>query len=361
MSNSRTEAIDRIGELLIIGFDGKTLSDDTSAFISQARIGGVIYFTHNYETPEQIATLSNELQEARGTNHPLWISVDQEGGRVQRFREHFTILPPAEALAIKDSPKLAYDLSQMIANELRAVGVNLNYTPVADIMTNPKNPVIGDRAYGTEDQKVTKLVTAMVRGHVTNGVQPCVKHFPGHGDTDVDSHDDLPRVNKTLDELKFLELRPFVKVFKSRCNMVMTAHILNPNIDPDYPATLSKKTLQGVLRDDIRYTKLIISDDLEMGALIKHYDPVDIPVLALNAGCDQLIYRSEDAARKGYESIRRAVEDGKILPEVIHTAADRIDEIKANFFEDFKLIDPSAAAAQLRTPEHLEIVKNITS
>ena len=241
------EAQNKLGELFLVGFDGETLSDDTSAFLSQAGIGGVILFSRNYKNPTQVAELINEVQECRA-EFPLWISVDQEGGQIQRFKEGFTQFPTAKDIGNSSSPKVAFTVAEIMAKELRAVGVNLNFAPVADINTNPENPVIGDRSYGETEEKVTRLVTAMVRGLITNGIQPCVKHFPGHRDTSVDSHFDLPKVNTSLETLRDREFRPFVKCFKSRCNMVMTAHILNEAIDPDYPATLSKKTLTDLLR-----------------------------------------------------------------------------------------------------------------
>jgi beta-N-acetylhexosaminidase len=191
------EAKKRLGELFIVGFAGLELSDDTAAFLSQAGIGGVILFAHNYESPAQVAELINRVQQCRA-QLPLWIGVDQEGGRVQRFKKPFTLIPSAEKVAACGSPKLAFELGEMIGKELKAVGVNLNFCPVADINTNPKNPVIGARAYGSDEEQVSKYVTALVRGMLVSKVQPCVKHFPGHGDTSTDSHFALPRVSTSL-------------------------------------------------------------------------------------------------------------------------------------------------------------------
>ena len=173
--------------------------------------------------------------------------MDHEGGRVQRFKTSFTKIPDAATIAASNSPKLAFEIAQMMARELKAVGVNLNYAPVADINTNPKNPVIGSRAFGNNEETVTKMITAIIRGHLTEGVQPCVKHFPGHGDTGTDSHFSLPKVDTDLETLMEREFKPFAKAFKSHCALTMTAHVICTKIDPERPATLSKKILTDIL------------------------------------------------------------------------------------------------------------------
>lgn len=311
-----------------MGFPGHTLSDDSAAFISQAGIGGVIVFGHNYQNPRQVAELITQVQACRN-GLPLWVSVDQEGGKVQRFKEGFTKIPEAAVLGAKDSPKLLFELSEMMARELAAVGANLNYAPVADIHSNPANPVIGRRAFGTSEDMVSKMVSSFVRGHLTQGVQPCVKHFPGHGDTQTDSHFALPKVEDSLDSLRAREFKPFVKGFKSGCRFVMTAHMLNPNLDPEVCATFSRFTLQDVLRKELRYTGIIISDDLEMKAVTDHFGAEDAPRMALQAGCDLLIYRTENGARHAYTSLLKDLDNGKLAPDVILGAAQRLREFKS--------------------------------
>lgn len=324
---TKEDALANLGETFLIGFQGKSLSDETAAFLTQSKIGGIILFAHNYEDPEQVSKLVLQIQECK-SRLPLWISVDQEGGLVQRFKAPFTIWPKAEAVAKLNSPKLTFELSEAIAKELKSVGVNLNFTPVADILTNPKNPVIGSRAYGTEEETVSKMVSAMVRGHVMAGVQPCVKHFPGHGDTDLDSHFALPSVDTPLEVLREREFKPFFKSFKARCSFVMTAHILCKALDPELPATFSKKILQEVLRGEMRYQKIIISDDLQMQAITDHFGAEEAPIRALEAGCDLLIYRTEEFARHGYESVRKALEEGKLSPVIVNTAINRLRAVK---------------------------------
>lgn len=346
-----------LGELFIMGFNGTTLEDDTSAFISQAKIGGVILFSQNYENPEQVSALINDIQACRIGELPLWVSVDHEGGKVQRFKTGFTRLPEADAIARVNSPKLLFELAERIGAELRAVGINVNFAPVADINSNPKNPVIGTRAYGETEEMVSKMVSAFVRGHLTQGVQPCVKHFPGHGDTTVDSHFALPTVNDSLDSLRERELRPFSKAFKSGCRWVMTAHMMNPNLDADRPATLSSKILMGLLREEMRYTGLIISDDLEMKAITDHFGVDDAPRLAIEAGCDLLIYRSESATRHAYASLLKALDEGRLSPDRVIESAGLSMDMKQDDLMPYSPVDPITAAKETGQPELAEWLK----
>jgi beta-N-acetylhexosaminidase len=352
------DAQELLGELFIMGFNGLELSEETSALISQAGIGGVILFSHNADTPAQIAELTNEIKSCRNGS-PVFISVDHEGGKIQRFRKGFTKIPEAAAIAAMNSPKLAFDISEIIAKELKAVGVNLNYCPVADITTNPKNPVIGNRAYGTSEEVVSKYVTAVIRGHLIHDVQVCVKHFPGHGDTAIDSHFALPSVDTPLEVLREREFKPFQKAFKARCGMVMTAHILNTKIDPKMPATLSKVFLQTLLRKELRYEKLIISDDLEMKAIADNYGAEEAPRLALEAGCDMLIYRSEAATRHAYHSLIKALKNETLRIETVLSAAERVRAFKNENLTQCPAVSIPSVSEQLATIEHLALVERV--
>ncbi|MBI2711513.1 MAG: glycoside hydrolase family 3 protein [Bdellovibrio sp.] len=223
---------------------------------------------------------------------------------------------------------MAFEISKLMAKELSSVGMNLNFSPIADVATNPKNPVIGNRAYGKTAEEVAKFCSAVVRGHLAGGVQPCAKHFPGHGDTSTDSHFALPAVDTPIETLKKREFLPFQKSFKSGCSFVMSAHVMMRTIDPKVPATLSSKILKDILRKQLRYSGIIISDDLEMKAITDHYGAAEAPRLALEAGCDLLIYRSEPAARAGYESLVQAIEAGKLSADTVVEAAQRSRELK---------------------------------
>lgn len=347
-----------LGQLFVTGFSGLELSSETSSFLSQANVGGVVLFSPNYENPAQVAELLNQVQECR-TGLPLFTCVDYEGGKVQRFKKPFTKIPDAATLAATDSPKLAFELSELIARELKAVGINVNFAPVADIATNPKNPVIGPRAYGNNEELVSKMVSALVRGHCVQGVQPCVKHFPGHGDTATDSHFALPKVDTPLETLMDREFKPFVKAFKSRCGMVMTGHILNPKLDPDFPATLSTKVLRGILREQLRYSRVIVSDDMEMKAITDHYGAEDAPRLAIQAGCDLLVYRTEAAARHAYEACVKALEDGKLAPELIFEADARVQALKKDALQPYHAVVVAEVGTKVGTAEHLAVVQRV--
>jgi beta-N-acetylhexosaminidase len=357
MAANIESALRALGQLFMIGFTGLEVSDETAAFLSQANIGGVVLFTPNYESPGQLAELINQVQECKTGELPLWIAADYEGGRVQRFRKSFTRIPEAATVAALDSPKLTFELSELIAKELKAVGVNVNFAPVADINTNPKNPVIGTRAFGNTEEVVTKHSTAMVRGHLVHKVQPCVKHFPGHGDTSVDSHFSLPRVDTDLSTMTEREFKPFMKAFRSHCTMVMTAHIICSKIDPEKPATLSSKILIDILRKQLRYSGLIISDDMEMKSIADHFGADDAPRLALQAGCDILIYRSEAAGRKAVAALSRDLENGKLDPEVVLSAEKRIKIMKRETLLPYHPVVIAELADKLATPEHLELAK----
>ena len=355
---SRKDACKALGELFIMGFSGLELSEQTSSFITEAGVGGVILFSQNFENMGQLGELTNQIQDSR-SNAPLWVSVDYEGGRVQRFKKGFTKIPDAASIGAMNSPRLTYEISELIARELKAVGVNLNFCPVGDIATNSKNPVIGNRSFGDTEELVSKMCTAMVRGHLTQGVQPCIKHFPGHGDTSTDSHFALPRIDTSLEMLQTREFNPFIKAFKSHCSMVMTAHILNPKVDPKFPATLSSRVLQDVLRKELRYNRIIISDDMEMKAIADHFGAEDAPRLALEAGCDILIYRSEAGARKAYEALIHAIEDGKLAPEVIFAADSRIKAYKKECLPSYQPLVIADIGKTIGTPEHQDIIDKV--
>lgn len=347
-----------LGQLFITGLNGLELSETSAAFLKSANIGGVIFFAPNYENPGQIAEFVNQIQECK-SELPLWISVDHEGGRVQRFKKSFTKIPDAAALASAGSPKQVFELAQMIAKELKAVGINLNFAPVADINTNPKNPVIGTRAFGSDEETVTKMITAVVRGHLVEEVQPCVKHFPGHGDTSVDSHFALPKVETDLNTLSEREFKPFIKAFKSHCSLVMTAHVICKKIDADRPATLSPKILQDILRDQLRYSGLIVSDDMEMKAITDHFGAEDAPRLAIEAGCDLLIYRTEAATRAAHAALTRALDAGKLDPELVLESAERIRDVKKKVLLPYRAVNISELADKVGTPEHLAMVEKL--
>jgi beta-N-acetylhexosaminidase len=358
MSTTLEAARKALGQLFIVGFSGLEVSDETSSFLSQANIGGVILFSHNYDSPAQVAELVNQVQSCR-QGLPLWVSVDHEGGKVQRFKKGFTKIPEASVIGEANSPKLTFEISEMIAKELRAVGINVNFCPVADIHTNPKNPVIGARAYGSDEDNVSKMVTAMVRGHLVQKVQPVVKHFPGHGDTTTDSHFALPKIDTPLEVMREREFKPFIRAFKSHCSMVMSAHILCTKIDPKLPATLSPLILRGILRKELRYNRIIISDDMEMKAITDHFGQDDAPRMAIEAGCDLLTYRSEAAARHAYAALTKALDTGKLDPVLVLEADARIQALKKEQLHPYKDVMIADVGQKIGIPEHQALIDRL--
>ena len=314
-----------IGSLFIVGFKGPKLSDETRRWVSENQIGGFILFNRNgnIESPEQVHALAQDLQSL--CEFPIFIGVDQEGGRVQRLRHPLTEIPSAQFLAEHASPSEIFDISAGMARELRSVGINLNFAPVADIRVRSDEAALQDRAFGSDVSIVSKCVTAFVRGHLKEGVLPCVKHFPGHGAAILDSHLGLPSVDTSLELLRAREWQPFAKAIRTNCPMVMTAHIQNSNLDPDNPATFSERTLHTFLREELRYQRLIATDDLEMGGALERLSAEEIPLAALNAGCDLLLYRSEEAARIALESVQTALQRNQISHERIQESIQRIE------------------------------------
>lgn len=335
--------------------------ESTLASMTREGVSHFILFSQNYESKEQLIDLNDRIQSVVSTysKTPALVSVDQEGGRVQRFRAGFTLLPTARKVGEKNSPQLAYEVTRIQARELFAAGLQLNFAPVCDIHTNPDNPVIGDRAYGSTADDVGRMASAVVRGHLNEGVEACLKHFPGHGDTHVDSHESLPRVDTPLDILRSREWIPFHKAMRSGARFVMSAHILLPHLDATCPGTLSPTFLKNHLRGELGYSGVIVSDDMEMGAITRNYSPEEAPLLALRAGCDLLCYRSESQALIAIEAIKRALSDGLLDWEDIRRSIDRTRKIRASLKLAKDTLPIEKRLEVIGHPEHQEfILKN---
>ena len=277
-----------IGQLLIGSMPGTTVPAELRSLAREFQLGGVILFTRNIEAPAQVAELSHDIQ-SLAAEMPLWVSIDQEGGRVARLQAPFTEWPPMAVLGRCGDPAVASRFAVALAAELRAVGITLDYTPVLDIHTNPKNPVIGDRALAADAAMVGTLGAAIVRGLQDNGVAACGKHFPGHGDTSVDSHDELPIVEHPPDRIERVECVPFLDAIRADVAFIMTAHLLVPSLDEDTPATLSRRIVHDLLRKKLGFGGVILSDDLEMEALARTYPVPEAAVQAIAAGCDAVL------------------------------------------------------------------------
>ena len=328
-----------VGQLLIGSLPGTTIPGEMRTLAREFGLGGVILFGRNIEAPEQVAELAFELQSLAG-ERPLWVSVDQEGGRVARLRAPFTEWPPMAALGRSGDESLAYRFASALAAELRSVGITLDYAPVLDIHTNPDNPVIGDRALADDAGTVGRLGSAIVRGLQENSVAACGKHFPGHGDTSVDSHLELPLVEHPPDRIRRVECAPFQEAIKAGAAFMMTAHVLVPAFDEEHPATLSPRIVGGLLRQELGFEGVILSDDLEMKAIAGTYTVPDAAVAAIAAGCDGVLVcraapgdRGQDveAQAQVLEALVHAVEDGRVPYKRLDDALVRQRRAKERF------------------------------
>jgi beta-N-acetylhexosaminidase len=341
-----------IGQLLIGSLPGITITPELRSLAREFSLGGIILFSRNIEAPEQVAELSGDVQ-ALAAELPLWVSVDQEGGRVARLKKPFTEWPPMAVLGRSGDTELASRFAAALAAELNAVGITLDYAPVLDIHTNPKNPVIGDRALAEDADAVARLGAAVVRGLQEHGVAACGKHFPGHGDTSVDSHLELPLVEHPPDRIRRVECVPFREAIKAGVAFIMTAHVLVPSLDEERPATLSPRIVQGMLRDELGFPGVILSDDLEMKAIATSYTVPDAAVQAIAAGCDGLLICSGnvDAQAATLEALVYAVEQNRIPYKRLEDAQKRLRRAKERF-----LAAPVASGETMRLAARLRHV-----
>jgi len=276
------------GQLLFAGFAGTALPDDLAALIRAGRVGGVVLFARNVASPAQLRALVAELHDRAPASAPLSVAIDQEGGRVQRLRAPWTEWPPMRRLGERGSPADTEAVARALGRELADLRVDLDFAPVADVDTNPANPVIGDRSFSRDPEEVARHAVAFTLGLQREGVAACAKHFPGHGDTSVDSHLELPRIEHDRERLARVELVPFRALAAARVASMMTAHVSLPRLDPAFPATLSPAVL-ALLREEIGYDGLVFSDDLEMRAIADRFAPDAVTRGALAAGVDALL------------------------------------------------------------------------
>jgi beta-N-acetylhexosaminidase len=334
---------------LIGSMPGKTIPVELRSLAREFDLGGVILFGRNIEAPEQVAELSAEC-EALGRDRPAWVSVDQEGGRVARLKEPFTKWPPMATLgrAGKQSEALARRFARALAEELLTAGITLDYAPVLDIHTNPNNPVIGDRALAERADDVARLGRVIIGELQDAGLAACGKHFPGHGDTSTDSHLELPVVEHPPDRLRAIELEPFRAAIAEQVAFIMTAHVLVPSLDEHKPATLSPQ-VHKILREELKFEGVILSDDLEMKAVSAHYAVPDAAVEAIAAGCDAVLVCQGDVdlQARTLEALVKAVESGVIPSKRYDDAAMRLKRAKLRFLTGERP-GPSARIRALR-------------
>lgn len=332
---------EKIGQLMVVGFDGAYINEEIVGFIEKFKVGGFILFSRNIVDENQTLKLLNNLKEVNSNNDiPLFLSIDEEGGRVSRLPKAFFKLPAAMKVGNKNDKDISYGFGNLLGERVKSLGFNLNFAPVLDINSNPKNPVIGDRAFGADVDQVVNNGLEVMFGIRDSGVIPSVKHFPGHGNTDVDSHVNLPRVNKTIDQLESFELIPFMEAIEKNVEMIMVAHILYPEIDGEYPATMSNRIIQEILRDELGYEGVVISDDMTMGAIVENYTLEDSVLSFIKVGGDiALICHGKDNPEKVFMKIKEAVRTGELEEEDIDKKVYRILKLKEGYYLEDKIID----------------------
>jgi beta-N-acetylhexosaminidase len=321
-----------VGQMAIAGFAGDTIPPDLRALAREFDLGGIILFARNVVTPDQVADLAREAQ-TLAHELPLWVSVDQEGGRVARLKAPFTEWPPMMTLGRSGDERLAERFAAALAAELTAVGISLDYTPVLDIHTNPRNPVIGDRALAECAADVARLGRTIIATLQREGVAACGKHFPGHGDTSADSHHELPIVEHPPDRLEAVELVPFRAAIDAGVSSIMTAHILLPSLDEERPATLSAAIVNGLLKQRLAFDGLVLSDDLEMKAISATFGVPEATVGAISAGCDAVLMCGASQAPQvaALEAVIHAVESGSLPLKRVQDALARHRRVKERF------------------------------
>ena len=341
--------------MVMVGFPGPAIDAGLARMLELGVFGAILFKRNVGGTPEQTSELCRELR-ARAAG-PVMVSVDQEGGRVARLRgEPFTNLPPMRDIGQGRSPELAQRVGRLLAYELRATGFDWDFAPVLDVDTNPKNPVIGDRALHHEAEEVARLGVALGQGLEAGGVASCGKHFPGHGDTLQDSHHILPRLPHGLERLRAVELVPFKAYAAAGLSALMTAHVVFEAIEPNVPATLSPAVMTGMLRGELGFSGVVVSDDLEMKAVADHYPIDEAAVLGALAGVDLfLVCHREDRQLLAIEGLVKAVESGRLSRARIFDANARLDVLLKRFH------GPTWAPAALGSAEHRALALDLGS
>ncbi|QUG43320.1 beta-N-acetylhexosaminidase [Psychrobacillus sp. INOP01] len=331
---------EKVGQMIFAGIKGTTITNETKKIISTHQVGGIILFKDNLKNANQSVSLLNSIKQENIKNKvPLFLGVDEEGGRISRLPE-LTKLPTSENLGKLNDASLSYNIGKLLGKELSAFGFNLDFAPVLDINSNPDNPIIGDRSFGTDAEIVSKLGLQLMKGIQSEQVISVVKHFPGHGDTAVDSHKELPIIQKSLADLHVLELIPFTRAVEQGAEVIMIGHILLPKIDSAYPASISKEIITDVLREQLGFEGIIITDDMTMKAILNTFEISEAAVSAVKAGNDIVLVAHDYAnVKKAKEAILQAIEAGEITEQRIDESVKRILSIKKKYNLSNKQLD----------------------
>ncbi len=354
------------GQLLLIGLPGPDLDLEARSLLSEISPLGVILFRRNIAGTVPLGELTRAIRAGRDN---FLVAIDHEGGRVHRMPPEFTHFPPALVMARRGDPSLLREVGRAHAAELRAAGFNLNFAPVLDVHTNAANPIIGDRAFGTTPEEVIHNALPYLQGLTEGGMLGCGKHFPGHGDTNLDSHLALPTLTVAthgLERLRTLELRPFARAIAQGVPSIMTAHVICEALDPALPATLSRKVIEDCLRGELGYSGFIISDDLEMKAIADHFQVGGAAVQAIAAGCDAcLVCATPSLIREAHGALSRAIADGVLSDTLLAAIAKRRDKLSSKLrklertaIDSLAIGAPAhrALAERLRPRDHAQTV-----
>lgn len=361
----------------MVGLKATELTGEERNIFRDGAFGGFILYQHNLSDPEQIVGLCRSLWDFPA-EHPPFIAIDEEGGRVHRLPEPFTRFPAAALIGRNNDPDLAYRLGRAGAEELTLAGINLNFAPVLDVNSNPENPVIGDRSFASDPVRVIRLSNSWMQGLRDGGIIPCVKHFPGHGATDRDSHFMLPVMDRSLQELAAVELRPFIHACRNKVETLMTAHVLYPALDAHFPATLSHAIVTGFLRQQLGYEGVVFSDDMEMKAITDHYSHgipsvcrvgdeegvglEEAALIAVRAGIDVLLYGHElPRALEAFELLCLEAERHAEIRAQVEKSYPRIVNLKRRFLKRFAGITGGSLATRLAGLRHEKWVNELTA
>ncbi len=353
---------EKIGQLIVFGFHEDYFSENAERLIRDYKIGNTLLFTRNVSSPEKLFELNKKTQESmiKHLGIPAFISIDQEGGMVTRIYEPATVYPGAMTIGATNDPNNAYLSGLYMADEMDALGINLNFAPVLDVNNNPLNPVIGVRSFGDKPEFVSAFSRAFIKGMQTK-IIATAKHFPGHGDTHLDSHLDLPYVNMDKTRLDEVELKPFKEAIDEGLKGVMSAHIVYKHLTNGYPATMSKEALTDLLRDELKFDGLIITDGMEMKAILNKYGAVEASVPAILAGANLLLYcHYEDQQIDVTKFIKEAVLNGTIPMEVLDERVEKVLEYKEQINLDILNNTYSDIQARVENPKHKVFAKKVT-
>ena len=325
---------EKVGQLVIVGVDGYENDEHSKQLMEKYHAGGFILFKKNIQDSAQLLTLLNSLKETNAASNkvPMFLSVDEEGGRVSRLPDEFKKFPSNRVIGQKNDSSLSYQIGSILGRELGSFGFNMDFAPVLDINSNPKNPVIGDRSFGTTAGLVSRLGIETMKGIRAENVISVVKHFPGHGDTSVDSHVGLPRVNHDLKRLESFELVPFKAAIENSVDAIMIAHILLPKLDAENPASFSKAVITDLLRTGMNFNGVVITDDFTMGAIEKNYDMGGAAVKSIQAGADiVLVCHGFDKQETVIKALLAAAQTGQISTGRLDESVYRVLELKQRY------------------------------